>query len=944
MNLENQILSDITIYMKYARYLKDEGRRETWQELVDRNMNMHLKKYPQLTKEIIKVYQDFVLPKKVLPSMRSLQFAGRSIDVNPARIFNCSNLIVNSLEAFSETMLLLLSGCGVGYSIQKHHVEQLPEIRKPNPNKARRYLVGDSIEGWADAVKVLLKSYFGKRNSTIDFDFRDIRPKGAELVTSGGKAPGAQPLKECLLKIRGLLDEKEDNEKLTPIECHDIQCHIADAVLAGGIRRAAMIALFSFDDEEMLSAKAGNWWELNSQRGRANNSAVVLRHKITKTEFDKFWNKIKLSGSGEPGISFSNDKEMGFNPCFSGNGKLLTVDGEKTFEELCDKEGLKIINSKGNIVESKVWCSGEKETVVIKNRLKEEFVCTPDHVWKTADGFTVEAEYLKGKRLMPYLTQEDNFDDLYVKLGFIQGDGGLGRLKSDIHRGFEIHMGEKDGDMIDFFGYIKEKENQRSWYTREFYDICKNLGFSDQDLPNRILPSTFKDWSERQKISFIRGLYSANGSVINKGRVSFKTTCLNLVLELQDFFDDFGISTYYTTNKSKKGKFKNGTYTLKESYDLNIGQFRDIVKFYEKIGFVHKYKTESLHKVILNKSPQIMSVKKNGIIRVYDFTEPETHWGVVNGYIAHNCHEISLKPFSFCNLVEVNASDITDQKDLDERAEAASFIGTLQAGYTDFHYLREVWKKNSEKDALIGVSMTGIANTDFLKLDLKQAGDKVVETNKMVAEIIGINPAARATCVKPAGTTSLVLGTSSGIHAWHNDFYIRRIRVNKTESIYNYIKDNHPELITDDVMSAHNTAVIEIPQKAPEGAILRNESALNLLERIKHVSQTWIEAGHTKGSNKHNVSATVSIKDDEWKTVRDWMWENRDHYNGLSVLPYDTGTYTQTPFEDIDEGKYNEMLQHLTKIDLSKISEANDETNLSGEIACSGGSCTIENL
>ncbi len=247
MQKQNQILSDITVHMKYARYLPDKKRRETWSELVERNMSMHIKKFPHLEDEIRDNFK-LVFERKVLPSMRSMQFGGKPIEINPSRIFNCAFVAIDDTRAFSETMFLLLGGTGVGYSIQKHHVDMLPEIRKPASKKTYRFLIQDSIEGWADSIKALIQTYTGVRTSNIRFDFGDIRQKGERLVTSGGKAPGPQPLKECLVKIRGILEEKSDGDKLTPIECHDILCHIADAVLAGGIRRAAMIALFSATD------------------------------------------------------------------------------------------------------------------------------------------------------------------------------------------------------------------------------------------------------------------------------------------------------------------------------------------------------------------------------------------------------------------------------------------------------------------------------------------------------------------------------------------------------------------------------------------------------------------------------------------------------------------------------------------------------------------------
>ena len=464
-----------------------------------------------------------------------------------------------------------------------------------------------------------MKSYLNGRSSRIIFDFSDIRPKGARLVTSGGKAPGPQPLKECLLKIEGLLSSKEDGDNLTTLEVHDIICYIADAVLAGGIRRAALISLFSAADDHMIGAKSGQWWETNPQRGRANNSAVLMRHKITKGFFMDLWERVKASGAGEPGIYFNNDKDWGTNPC------------------------------------------------------------------------------------------------------------------------------------------------------------C----------------------------------------------------------------------------------------------------------------------------------------------------------------------EIALRPYQFCNLCEVNVSNIESQEDFENRVKAAALIGTLQAGYTNFHYLREIWKETTEKDALIGVSMTGIGSAAVLQMDMKEAANIVKKENARIAKLIGIKKAARCTTVKPAGTTSLTLGTSSGIHAWHNDYYIRRLRVGKNESIYNYLIDNHPQLIEDDYFRPHDTAVISIPQQAPEGSILRTESPFQLLERVKKVATEWVKEGHRTGSNTHNVSATISLKDDEWELAGEWMWKNKEFYNGLSVLPYDGGSYTQAPFEDITKKKYKELEKSLMNIDLFNVVELDDNTDLKGELACAGGACEI---
>jgi ribonucleoside-diphosphate reductase alpha chain len=615
MELNQEILSDIVVHMKYARYIPELQRRELWPEICERYQSMMIDKYPQMADEIRDAMQ-FVLQKKVLPSMRAMQFAGAPIIKNNSRIYNCAYMPLDDVRAFSEAMFLLLGGTGVGFSVQIHHVAKLPCIRKAG--KRRRYLIGDSLEGWADSIKMIMKAYFGQSETFPDFDYSDIRPKGARLITAGGKAPGPEPLKVCHAHITAILDRKTDYGRLSPLECHDIMCHIANAVLAGGIRRSAMISLFSLEDEEMLTCKFGNWWELNEQRGRANNSVVLSRELTSKQEFLSLWKKIELSGAGEPGFYFTNHPDWGTNPC------------------------------------------------------------------------------------------------------------------------------------------------------------C----------------------------------------------------------------------------------------------------------------------------------------------------------------------EIALRPFQFCNLCEINVSDVETQDDLNSRARAAGFLGTLQAGFTNFHYLRDVWKTTSEQDALIGVGMTGIASGRVANLDLREAAAEVKHINTVLSKKINIEFAARCTTIKPSGTSSLVLGTSSGIHAWHSNYYLRRMRIGKNEAVYEYLRINHPELLEDDLLNSKQSIVC-IPQRAPEQSILRTESVMDLLERVKTFNVEWVRSGYRLGYNANNVSATVSIKDDEWGAVGEWMWNNKASYNGLSVLPFDNGNYKQPPFEDISADKFFELERSLRGIDLSSVYEPDDATDLQAEAACAGGACSI---
>jgi len=965
--------------MKYAKYVPELNRRETWEELVTRNKEMHQKKYPQIKDEIEKVYK-LVYDKKVLPSMRSLQFGGKPIEISPNRIYNCAYMPIDHTDSFAEAMFLLLGGTGVGYSVQRHHVDKLPEIKKPNTNRTRRYLIGDSIEGWADAIKVLIESYFGSKSSTPIFDYSDVRPKGARLVTSGGKAPGPQPLKDCIHNIKKILDTKNDGDKLKPIEVHDIVCFIADAVLAGGIRRAALISLFSADDDEMLACKSGNWWELNPQRGRANNSAVLMRHKITKEYFMDIWKRIELSGSGEPGIYLSNDKDWGTNPSLRAGTKVLTTEGIFPIEDLQDKK-FYVKNLNGEISEAKCWLSGvDKQLWKLTLSDGHEYFATPEHEWPVWDGtkyIKVKTPDLVSGDKLPILRESKlfdgdlgNYEDGFLS-GWLIGDGWVtnrkeyseygmivsdlddksniserlintiktnvpefnGSFKKRFRKEFENHEEEMQIILVD----TKTKEiginnKQVDTYIKNFGIVDKNVG-----LPKAV----WENGSEEYRKGLIDGLFSSDGNISKtQKRITLTSSHKKLIDDVSELLGFYGVKTKIKHKKSKLDGYDNEF----DRYDLKICEGASIKHFRNLFKLSNKYKQDILdsyefrYNIVDPKQIEVESVELTNIkenvwdISVYD----ETHCFQISKVVTGNCCEIALRPYQFCNLCEVNASDITSQEDFEERVKAATFIGTLQAGYTDFHYLRDVWKRTTEKDALIGVGMTGIGSGVVLGYDMKKAAKISKEENERVAGLLGINKAARTTTVKPSGTSSLVLGTSSGIHAWHNDYYVRRVRVGKNEAIYSYLSIYHPELLEDEYFRPHDTAVISIPQKAPEGAIVRTESVFQLLERVKKVSHEWVRSGHRTGSNTHNVSATISIKDNEWDLVGQWMWDNRDYYNGLSVLPYSNHTYKQAPFEDCDKTTYENLLKTLHNIDLTKVVELDDNTDLSENLACSG--------
>lgn len=617
MNESNKLLSDIVAFRTYAKYIPHLQRRETLQETTNRVMNMHLEKFPKLSSEITRAFS-LVHDLKIMPSMRSMQFSGEAVSSNNSRSYNCSFVHVSYERVFSEILFLLLSGVGVGFSVQKRHINQLPSIRKPKEEGYFR--VHDSIEGWAQALNILMDSYF---NSSIrpDFDFSGIRPKGSYLVTTGAKAPGSEPLRHMLIEVDKVLQNCV-GRKLKPIEVHDIICLIADCVLAGGIRRAALISLFDKNDDGMLKCKSGTWWEKYPYRARANNSVVLHRQETSKEEFDHVLKMCEDSKAGEPGIFWTNDYDIGCNPCA----------------------------------------------------------------------------------------------------------------------------------------------------------------------------------------------------------------------------------------------------------------------------------------------------------------------------------EISLNTNQFCNLVSINQTGITSEKEFFKRIRAATIIGTIQASYTNFPYINEKWRNTTDKEALLGVSFTGVAdNMNFITPELLRQGAKLVlQTNEEIAKKIGINLAARTTTVKPEGSVSTIVGSSSGVHDRHSKYYIRRIRMNENDPLSKYLKYAIPELVEKDIFS-ETGVVVSIPQESPKSSITRDmTSALDLLNRVNMYNVNWIKEGHRYGSNTHNCSVTISVKDEEWEGLRNAMWDTKENYTGIALLPYDGGTYQQAPFEEIDESKYKDMEKLVKHIDLTKVREIEDFTNRGDTIACQGNVCEIQ--
>lgn len=594
------IISDYIFYSKYSR-VKEDGTKESWEESISRVMQMHWSFFEnKITEEkreaFLKVFNtawSAYENRLILGSQRALQYGGEQLLKNHLRLYNCTSSYLNRVAFFEECMESLLSGEGTGYSVQKVHTEQLPVMKGVDSSKKVVFEIPDSIEGWARSVGMLIEHYYYNL-PVIEFDYSQIRPEGS-FISGGFKAPGPEPLKVCHSKIKTILD-KVNNRKLRPFELHYITCIIADAVISGGIRRSAMIALFDIDDIEMLSCKTGNWFQMYPELCRCNNSAVIFED-TPKEEYLKIMKYVKEYG--EPGIIFLSDPDQMLNPC-------------------------------------------------------------------------------------------------------------------------------------------------------------------------------------------------------------------------------------------------------------------------AEVSMIPKYENE------------------DGSI--------EYGWG-------------------YCNLCEINGARIKTEEEFYKACEAAAILGTFQAAYTDFPVLTNASKKIAERDALIGVGITGMADNPTILFNetIQRNGAEIVKkTNQLVADIIGINPAARTTVIKPSGNASQLLGCGSGIHAYHFRKYIRNIQANNNEQALQEIQKVHPEIISKSFWNPKGESVLSFPVELDENTMVRIDfSTIDFLKRIYSTKMNWIENGtnwdhpSTKKNPKirMNVSCTVSVKDDEWEKVADWIWDHRKGFCGLSFLP-ESGDldYPQAPY------------------------------------------------
>jgi ribonucleoside-diphosphate reductase alpha chain len=636
---KNNALGEFVYLRSYSKWIPEQGRRETWVETVNRYINfMHEQLGDKLTRKEYLEIREAILKQEVMPSMRLMQFAGEAVRRSNIAAYNCSFIAPSELTDFAEIMYISMCGTGVGFTVESANVQQLPQIARQTGEKLSTHVVGDSKEGWCDALTLGLQTWYAGKD--IEFDFSQIRPAGARLKTMGGKASGPEPLRSLLAFARDRILNRQ-GRRLRNIDVHDIICKIGECVVAGGVRRSAMISLSDLDDVDMRDAKSGQFWMSDPHRSIANNSAVYLQ-KPTNEEFMDEWVALMKSKSGERGIF--------------------------------------------------------------------------------------------------------------------------------------------------------------------------NRGALANQLPSR----RFQFWQETG--------YIQDGKVVGPSG-----------------------------------------------------------------------------------------------------TNP--------------CGEIILKSKQFCNLTEVIARADDTKESLLRKARLATILGTYQSTLTNLPYLSKEWAKNCEDERLLGVSITGQWDSKTVRdaYVLQEMRKETIKTNKKYAERFGINASTAITCVKPSGTVSQTFDVASGMHARHAPYYVRRIRISATDSLFKFMRDAgvpyYPEVGQD--METANTYVLEFPVKAPEGAVYKDDlSALDQLEHWKLVKENFTE---------HNPSVTVSVGDDEWIQVANWVYNNWDIVGGLSFLPRDNHVYRLAPYEAISKEEYERRAKAFPEVDYAKLMqyERADETELKKELACVAGTCEI---
>jgi intein/homing endonuclease len=983
-------LQKFQFFDKYSRFNYELGRRETWIETVDRSVDyLYELAGSRLPAETYERIRRGILEMRAMPSMRLLAMAGPAARRNNVTIYNCSYQPVESIDSFVEALIISMSGCGVGYSVESHYIENFPRVKRQLGAEPLSFVVEDSAEGWAEALRFGLETWF--EGGDVRFDLSLLRPAGSPLKTKGGRASGPEPLRVMLEFIRART-LKRQGSFLRPIDAHDMMCAVGNAAVSGGVRRTAMISLFDYDDDEMRLCKSGDFERDNSQRWNANNSAIWHHDSLTQTEFVRRFLEMIDSGRGEPGI-FNRQAsvemrperrqaaEFGTNPCVTGDTWVLTDHGPRQVADLIGEQHTTVIDGQHYpTTAAGFWETGVKPVLHLITREGYTLRLTANHnvlavpyiSRKTERTTWVEAGTLQpGDKIKLHNHRElqwegdGTFDEGWL-LGSLVGDGTFDARTAKLTFWGEqrAQMAERALSIIrqtlnaraDLTGYDQAEHDRTIIQSAALRDLAADHGiYRGMKTITPLLEQTSSAFHR----GFLQGLFDADGAVIgtqHKG-VSVRLAQSDPVLleGVQRMLLRLGITATLYRNRRPAGmrRLPDGhgsyqEYLCQADHELVIAN-DNLQVFAEAIGFSEPHKQQRLTNKLdgyarsLNRERFVATVERieaDGEEMVYDCSVPDAHAFDANGLYVHNCGEIVLRPWQFCNLTAAVARADDTFESLRDKVEVATLIGTIQSLATHFPGLRPMWQHNCEEERLLGVDITGqmdspTAQDAQVKEQLRHIA---IDVNRQTAQALGVNQSAAVTCVKPSGNSSQFLNCASGLHARWAPYYIRNIRVAATSPLFKVLRDAGVPMDPENGQTPEdaNTWVVHFPVKSPEGATTRNErTAVQQCDFWLQNKLHWTE---------HNPSVTITYRPEEIIDLIKWVWEHRDVIGGMAFLPAFDANYAQMPYVEITREEYERLVAAFPDIDFSKIYryEDKDLTNAAQELACSSGRCEVD--
>jgi ribonucleotide reductase class II len=979
---------------KFARFDHELGRRETWPETVNRVcefFKVHCTGQNfTITDHEWAYLKDGLLNLEASPSMRCVQMAGPALNRCHVGVYNCSFQFLQSTTDLAEELYVLMQGTGVGFSVEAEFaVEKFPRVKRQKKTaEATTYVIPDTTEGWCDAYKAGLDAWWSGED--LRFDYSQIREAGTPLKTKGGKSSGPGPLKDLLEFARKRILARQ-GRYLSSLDLHDINCFAHRIVRMGGVRRASGISLSDLHDHEMRDCKQGEFWNTNSQRNQANNSAVY-NEKPDPLVWMEEWLTLAKSGSGERGIfnrgglknQFPKRRKhqghlFGTNPCVTADTWVPTDEGPRQVSQLLNDSFVTFVDGAARQA-TNFFQTGVKPVFQVKLANGMQLKLTEDH-----QVLAVTHQSRKTQRTAWKPISELNPGDCVIlhnhrELATWVGKGTrnqgwlLGNLLGD------GCFGTKDQALLDYWGddcqelapqvlaLVHETVGARvdcqgasqtaavgkvRIQSSKLGELATEYGLGRD---KKIKPAV-EQTSAEFHAGFLSGWFDADGSVQGdqtKGVSVRLASSTHANLEAaQRMLHRLGInSTIYTERRAAgyrelpDGQGGTGTYWCETQHELVVAN-DNLLRFQQQVGFQTEAKSKKLSATLvgyrrkLNRerfAEAIVTIKAVGTEPVYDCQVPGPHAFDANGLYVHNCGEIILRHKQFCNLsiAVIRPEDIYE--DIERKTIIATIWGTLQSTMTKFNYIGEDWKKNSEEERLLGVDLLGFLDHALFQdnvvaaVVLDRLRAKVIETNVLWAKRLGINPSAATTCVKPSGDSSVFFLTAAGFKGHHGAYYVRRVRANDTNPVAQMLQAEGVPCFKDYDGSG---LVLEFPMKSPAGGqLLENQTALSQLEQWKTFKVHWTE---------HNPSVTVYIRQEEWLAVGKWVYDNWEIVGGLSFLPYDGGVYHLAPYEAISQEDYEKRMSTFPKINWAKLVryEKSDMTDLHQQVACAGGACEI---